>query len=63
MNKPKKKWLLFSISIFLSAVSVIILWYGPIIPVIHEAGHGYMYELMTGEKCTYALHKNETFKY
>lgn len=59
MNKSKKKRVLFSISTFLSVVSVIILWYSPIIPVIHEAGHGYMYELVTGNKCDYSLHKTE----
>lgn len=59
MGKSKKKLLLFSISTFLSAISVIVLWYSPIIPLIHEAGHGYMYYFLMGNRCNYVLHEIE----
>ena len=59
MDKSKKRWLLFSISTFISAIAIIVLWYTPLMSVLHEAGHGYMYYILTGNKCDYARHEIE----
>jgi len=60
MFKSKKRVLLFSISTFLSIISIIILFYSPIMTVLHEAGHGYLFYLVTGSKCTYSSYETET---
>ena len=58
MGRPKKE-LLFLISTFLSAIAIIVLWYTPVMSILHEAGHGYMYYILTGNKCDYARHEIE----
>ena len=59
MDKSKKRWLLFSISTFISAIAIIVLWYTPVMSILHEAGHGYVYYILTGNKCDYARHEIE----